>query len=313
VLGRLRLESAPPLRRQTPRHWRTSAVVLLGAAAAVVALIWVSWSQMLPAAVGLEVTRMAGTPTISSKPVTEPSQLGVGRWLETDALSRASIDIEKVGRVELEPDSRLGLVRTKPGDYRFNLARGTVQALIFAPPGQVSMATPSSTAVDLGCIYTMTVDEDGVGTVDVTVGWVGFEWHGRESFIPADATCVTRPRLGPGTPHYKDTSDRFRDALTTIDEGRVSADAKSAAVTTVLNEARPRDVLTLWHLLTRVDGADRDRVFDVLNGFVAAPATVTRVGIRAGSRPMLDAWWDQLNLGTTSWWRTWKQQWRDQK
>jgi hypothetical protein len=26
---------------------------------------------------------------------------------------------------------------------------------------------------------------------------------------------------------------------------------------------------------------------------------------------MRDAWWNQLGLDTASWWRTWKQQWRD--
>jgi hypothetical protein len=323
VLGRLRFapESAPPASRPVaaprvvvfPVRRRSSIEALVAVAAAGIAMVALTRWPTLPPAPGLEVTRLAGTPTISSKPVTAPSRLGVGRWLETDALSRASIDIAKVGRVELGPDSRLGLVRTEPGDYRFNLWRGTVQALIFAPPGQFSMATPSSTAVDLGCIYSMTVDEDGVGTVDVTVGWVGFEWRGRESFIPADAECVTRPRLGPGTPYYKDTSDRFRGALATIDEGRAPAAAITAAVSNIIAEARPRDVVTLWHLLTRVDGVDRNRVFDALNAFVPVPAGVTREGIRAGTQEMLDRWWDKLDLGTASWWRVWKQQWRDDK
>jgi len=65
------------------------------------------------------------------------------------------------------------------------------------------------------------------------------------------------------------------------------------------------------HLLTRVPGADRDRVFDRLASFVAPPTGVTRDGIRAGDRRMLDAWWDALGLGTTSLWRTWSQQWKE--
>ena len=40
--------------------------------------------------------------------------------------------------------------------------------------------------------------------------------------------------------------------------------------------------------------------------FVPPPPGVTREGIRAGRREMLDAWWDALGLGTAAWWRTWK-------
>jgi hypothetical protein len=52
-------------------------------------------------------------------------------------------------------------------------------------------------------------------------------------------------------------------------------------------------------------------VFDRLASFVPPPTGVTRDGIRAGDRRMLDAWWDALGLGTTSLWRTWSQQWKD--
>ena len=75
---------------------------------------------------------------------------------------------------------------------------------------------------------------------------------------------------------------------------------------TEMDEAEERDEVTLWHLLTRVGTSDRDRVFDRLAQFVPPPQGVTREGIRAGRREMLDAWWDALGLGTAAWWRTWK-------
>jgi len=294
-----------------PEQTRASILMLAGTAAAVLALVLVSWQQARVPRPALGVTRLAGTPTIASRPMGDQAQLGVGRYLETDAAARASVDVASVGRVEVSPETRLGLLSTRPGNYRLDLARGTVEAFIWAPPGQFSMKTPSSTAVDLGCLYTMTVDDDGVGLVRVKMGWVGFEWRGRESFIPEGAACVTRPRLGPGTPHYEDTSAAFRTALETIDLRRGSTLERQAAVTLVLAEARPRDVLTLWHLLTRVDPDQRDRVFDRLAGLVPPPSNVTRDGVKSGDREMLDAWWDKLDLRTASWWRIWKQQWRD--
>jgi hypothetical protein len=260
---------------------------------------------------GVAITRVEGAPTIARAPIRDGQVLTTGRWLETNGTAKALVEIENVGRIEVQPSSRLSLIRSRAGDHRLHLARGTVQAVIFSPPGQFSMATPSATAVDLGCVYTMTVGDDEIGLVQVTAGWVGFEWRGRESFIPAGASCVTRPRLGPGTPYYEDTSPAFRAALTTIDLGRSRADMRTAAVDLVLNESRPRDVGTLWHLLSRVQGADRDRVFDRLAGFVPPPAGVTRDAVRNGNKVALDAWWNALDLGTMSWWRTWTQQWRE--
>jgi hypothetical protein len=260
---------------------------------------------------GVAVTGLEGTPTIARAPIRDGQLLTAGRWLETNGTAKALVEIENVGRIELQPDTRLALIRSRAGDHRLHLARGTVQAVIVSPPGHFSMSTPSSTAVDLGCVYTMTVGDDEVGLVQVTAGWVGFEWRGRESFIPAGASCVTRPRLGPGTPYYEDTSPAFRAALTTIDLGRSPAAERTAAIDLVIAESRPRDVVTLWHLLSRVQGADRDRVFDRLAALVPPPARVTRGAVRAGNKDALDTWWNALDLGTTSWWRTWTQQWRE--
>jgi hypothetical protein len=77
----------------------------------------------------------------------------------------------------------------------------------------------------------------------------------------------------------------------------------------VLAEARPRDALSLWHLLSRVDGADRGRVFDRLARLVPPPVEVTREGILGGSRKMRDLWWDELGLGSAEFWRDWTTGW----
>jgi hypothetical protein len=249
-----------------------------------------------------DLTRAGGSPTISSRAVGAGARLPVGGWLETDERSTASLNVGTIGRISVEPGTRLRLVSARSGDHRLQLERGTLHATIWAPPGQFSVETASSTAVDLGCAYTLTMDDNGEGLVSVLVGWVGFEWRGRESFVPAGSMSVTRPGKGPGTPYNERVSRAFREALLTID---FESDARDA-LSRVLEEAQERDEVTLWHLLTRVKGADRDRVFDRLAQFVPPPSTVTRDGIRAGRRDMLDAWWDALGLGTAAWWRTWK-------
>jgi hypothetical protein len=304
-----------PLPKVPRRLSRSGLIVTSAAAAAVIVCCVLMWSLARGAGPAVQVTRVEGAPMIGSRAVVDRHDLGVGRWLVTDGQSRASLDVGDIGRVDVDPNTRLGLLKTEPGDYRLHLDRGTVHAVIWAPPGQFSVQTPSSVAVDLGCAYTLTVGDDGIGTVRVTTGWVGFEWQGREAFIPAGAVCITRPHLGPGTPHYEETSEAFRAAIDTIDlhdgsdGGR--GGAVRAALDTVLRDAEPRDVVTLWHLLTRVDAGERPRVFDRLAALAPPPTGVTRAGIVGGDRQMLDAWWDALGLGTSAWWRVWKQPWRD--
>ena len=284
---------------------RLSRVVIPLAAAATILLAVGGWWLFLRPTTSWEVIRFEETPT-SSRRITGRSELPVGGWLETSPQEKVLIKVADIGNVNVEPLTRVRLIGSRAGNHRLQLVRGTLHATILAPPGQFAVETASSTVVDLGCAYTLTVDDEGAGLVTVTLGWVGFEWRGRESFIPAGFSGETRPAVGPGTPYHMDSSPAFRRALETIDF-RSGAPDTSAAVSRVLDESLERDEVTLWHLLTRVPMDERDRVFDRLARFVAPPAGVTREGVRAGRREMLDQWWDALGLGTASWWRTWKQ------
>jgi hypothetical protein len=105
-------------------------------------------------------------------------------------------------------------------------------------------------------------------------------------------------------------SPAYREALATLDFNPTSADAPKA-LTLVLEESTERDEVTLWHLLSRVPPQERDRVFDRLATLAAPPGSVTRDGIRAGNKEMLDAWWDAFGLGSTSMWRSWSQRWNE--
>ena len=158
--------------------------------------------------------------------------------------------------------------------------------------------------MDLGCEYTLRVAPDGTGVLKVEMGWVAFQWKNLESFIPAGAACRTRSGHGPGTPYFLDSSNGFRLALARFDETN-----DPATVARVLSEARPRDALTLWHLMTRTKGSERLKVFARFAQLVPLPPDVTRDRIAAGDPATLNASWDALGFGTADWWRGWKRRW----
>jgi hypothetical protein len=237
------------------------------------------------------------------------SRLELGQTLETDALSKANIDVAEIGRLEVEPMTRLRLLQSGAGRKRIALERGTIHATIWAPPGQFVVDTPSAVAVDLGCMYTLHVDDAGNGILRTTLGWVGFHRNGHDSFIPAGAACATHAQSGPGIPYFEDASEAFRSALAVLDSTATDSTTRAAALDTVLREARDRDALTLWHLLARANNAERPSVYDRLAALVPPPAEVTRDGILRLDTTMLDSWWNALDLGDISLWRHWEQSW----
>jgi FecR protein/Putative zinc-finger len=242
------------------------------------------------------VKRVNGAPKIGSEKISGTGQLAVGDWLETDANSRAEIAVGSIGNVDIDENTRVRLVTTHPTEHRLELARGKLSAQIWAPPRLFFVDTPSAVAADLGCAYTLEVDDHGSSLLRVTSGWVALELNDRESIVPAGAACETQPGIGPGTPYFEDSSAAFREALRHVDFD-ADASSKSAALTLMLNEARFRDTLTLWHLLARVDGEDRVRVYEKIAAMSPPPAGVTREGVLQLDEKVLERW--KLTLEST--------------
>jgi len=295
---------------QFPRLPRFAAVAVAALVLITVSVFHFRSARISPSGPAWEVARLAGTPQIGSQLITAgqfAAKLRVGQTLETDGTSRASIWQTDLGEIMIDPNSRVRLLQTDDRHKRLQLDIGTIHAMIWARPGQFVVDTPSAVAVDLGCAYTLQVSADGSGSIRTTRGWVGFHLNGRESFIPAGAMCPTRPKVGPGTPYFEDASESFRAALADLDFAASSSDARASSLATVLSQARAKDGLTLWHLLSRTDGSDRAKVYDRFASLVPPPPGVTRDGILHLDQSMLDLWWNALNLGDIYLWRYWEQ------
>src|SRR5260370_15949310 len=151
-----------------------------------------------------DVARLEGTPRIGWHSLGEksgPGKLRIGQTLVTDRSSRASIALDETGRVEVDAGSRLPLITNDPGRTRLSLERGTVHATIWAPPGEFVVDTPSSVPVDLGCVYTLHVDDSGAGLLRTTIGCAAFNLGGQQSPIPAPALPQPPPQTPPPPPH----------------------------------------------------------------------------------------------------------------
>jgi anti-sigma factor RsiW len=269
-----------PLTRLT---WPSRSLAVAATVVAVSAGAWFAWRERVE-------TIPSGWQVLTVSSPEPASRIAQGSLVQTDAASRVTLRVGDIGEVEVAPNTRVRLIPASGTENRLSLLRGQISARISAPPRFFFVDTSSSTVVDLGCAYTMEVDEEGSGTLRVTTGWASLEWSGRESLVPAGASCHTRPHVGPGTPSFDDASSELMRALGSFDFENGGA----TSVETVLREARPRDTLTLWHLLSRVDSSQRPHVLDRMIALSPLPAGIDREKVLQLDRDSLTRWREEL-------------------
>ncbi len=217
------------------------------------------------------------------------SRLRPGDALQTNSSSQAEIKIANVGQLKVEANTRVRLLVTQPNQHKIALDRGKVEATTWAPPRLFIVETPSANAIDLGCKYTLEVEEDGGSLLHVTLGLVALDRGGHETIVPAGAFCRTHSGAGPGTPFFEDSSAQFQAALYTVDS-LPEGPERTRQLAILIHESHVRDALSLWHLMPRLDPQSRALIYDRLAQLLPPPQGVTRDGIVALDSKMLDAW-----------------------
>jgi len=199
--------------------------------------------------------------------------------------------------VTLEPGGCLRRVRGKGDERRLELERGTIHADINAPPRLFVVDTRVGTTVDLGCAYTLSVDDTLHGRLAVTRGRVIFEQGGLESLVPAGLWCPLT-RAGAGVPRRAHASDAFLAAVAVTDNPACQADD----FTPLLVTAEASDAITLWHLLPRVRGNVRRQVAERIASLIDVPRDVALDRVLALEPAALEAWWNALGVGALEDW-----------
>lgn len=184
----------------------------------------------------LEAT--GGAPRCNNVPLPDGARLLPGRWLETDADSRARLEVADIGELAVAPGTRLAIRRTGPDEHRLLLDRGEIAARVKAPPRLFVVDTPNGTAVDLGCAYTMRVGDDGAIHIAVTDGEVSFERGGRAALLPAGYQLWVDPSGAVSLPIAAGASPE-----------RVAMSRDPARTAELIAAASAADSLALWHLL----------------------------------------------------------------
>ncbi len=217
-----------------------------------------------------------------------------------DDVTRAELRVRSAGSVRLEPGTELHVDDSPADGWRLFLARGQVTASIFAPPRLFQVGTPSGIAVDLGCVYTATVGDDGETVLAVRGGQVSFEAKERKVFVPDGARVVAWPGRGPGTPVWEDAPAPVKKAVEALDalRDRPVEDLAVLGLDGALAELRavvePRQSLSLWHLLDHPNPQVARGALATLERLSPPPWGVDPAAVLRGRAADREAWREDL-------------------
>jgi hypothetical protein len=204
-------------------------------------------------------------------------RLGRGEWLETKPGVPVTLTLAReIGVVEVRGDSRVRVQRVDAQQQRLELARGQVHAVVTAPPRLFVVDTPSATAVDLGCEYTLEVTADGGSRLDVLSGKVVLEGAGRSTTVLAGMWALARPGVAPQVAIDRHASPAFVSAVQ-----RLATEPEVLEL--VLSQAGVKDAVTLWQLRTRVPAVDGERLEARLRELLNPPENLADDGLWSAS------------------------------
>lgn len=279
-LKRLKYQPQPgrweALATQAPRKRSSRPAVVVGGLLA---------AALLALGVFVGSGRSMSLPTeISSNGARRLTSL-TAKWLELGDGESATVTIADIGTVTVDEGSRVRLKQTGPTQHRLELQHGTLHALVTAPPRLFVVDTPTASAIDLGCAYTLEVTEEG-SSLTVTSGLVSLAGKGREVTVLAGMRARSAPNRPPTTPVSVHASPALVEAIDRFDR---SGDSTALDASVLLVHAE--DAATLWHLLPLAPPAQRAALIAQLTAFVAPPPGWTDAAASDGSSALMQAWW----------------------
>lgn len=278
------------LREPAPRASRRAVPWPLAVAAGLAALLIGSGAGLLrhfAAPASWQVIALNGAAPVSRLPA--------DTWLETSADERLRLLVGRIGQADVAPASRVRIDRGGWNEHRVTLERGRLDVIINAPPRLFFVQTPTVLATDLGCAYELEVLDDGTTRLLVTAGWVELAEGNRRSLVPAGMEAWVTADGVPGTPRVPTLDSAARAALQRVDAGEASAEDIAVLLAALpapdaLPVPRREAGITLWHALQRVQLEHRRVLVDALWRLAPPADGVTREGIVALDRQMLDDW-----------------------
>ncbi|MEO8446683.1 MAG: FecR family protein [bacterium] len=237
-----------------------------------------------------KVSNIQGNSLIGDVAMNNYDSIKEGQFIRTNGTSRAELIIANMGKIIIEPNSKIIFIKGQDGNNRILVEYGTIEADMRSNPKTFFVEMPSAVASDLGGSYTLTIDSTGDGLVYVRSGKVEVQSQNSEAIIPAGNLVMTRKDVGVGTPFNENSSSKFKNALYNFDFGKCSG----SCVSTLLNTAKLSDAVTLVNLIPKMDSEYQDEFYAKVSNFVAPPERIHKDSIPFINEDEINRWVDKI-------------------
>lgn len=237
-----------------------------------------------------KVSNLQGSSMIGNAAMSSNDSIKEGQWIQTNGSSRAELIVADIGKIIIEPNSKIVFVKSADGNNRIQVEYGTINADMNSKARSFFVEMPSAVAKDNGGTYTITIDSAGDGLLYVKSGKVDVQSPGKEIIVPAGNIVLTKRDIGAGTPFNENSSPRFKNALFNFDFGKCGG----TCVAALLDNAKMSDAVTLVNLLPNIEKEYSDEVYAKVANFVKPPSNIHSDSIPFIDEQKLNEWIDKI-------------------
>lgn len=220
------------------------------------------------------------------------ANLDEDQLLETNSITRLEIKIPELGRIYLEPDSKIERLKGN----RIRLLQGSILAVKEGANELLNLEASGAEIKDyfLGGQLRLTLTDPKVSLLEVIDGWVSVKKDNVETLVLPNHFCQIKADSGIALPYHSSSSREFMEA---INDYCFKTPSSEEALISILTKADVSNSVTLWNLMNRVTRKQRDMVVYTIFGLLGNPPQgVTAEGLKTLDPVMLQKLIEEIEL-----------------
>lgn len=240
-----------------------------------------------------KVVSVKGSPKINDMNIVSSDSVKEGQWITTDSVSIAELIIADIGKVTIEPDSKVILVKGADSTQQIFVEYGMVNTENKSGDNRsFKVGIPSAVAENKGGSYSLKIDKNGDGMIVVKSGKVDVLSANKNAIVPAGNIVMTKNGLGVGTPFNEQSSPGFKNALFNFDFGNCN----DACMNVIIKNAKMTDAVSLLNILNggKAVTETKEEIYNKVVTLIPPRAPVHKDSLEFFDEKELEIWIDDI-------------------
>ncbi|MFZ1323346.1 MAG: zf-HC2 domain-containing protein [Ignavibacteria bacterium] len=240
-----------------------------------------------------KVVNLKGSPQIGDSKISGSDSIKEGQWIITDSNSMAELIITDIGKVTIEPGSKVVFINGADSSGKIFVEYGMINTQTINDKNKLFMVEmPSAIAENFGGSYSLKIDKKGDGMIFVKSGKVDIQSPNKMAIVPAGNIVMTKNGIGVGTPFNEKASTKFRNALFDYDFGNCN----NYCVNVLLDNAKMTDAVSLVNILNGkpVDQEIKNEIYNKIVNYVPPPSNSKSDSIHNFDEKEFEIWIENI-------------------